>query len=396
MPDAAEQEQVTADPTPEPEPVAPPEAEPVPDETQDAADSAKERQPPPPSDVPEEAHDAQVRRLLRDASDVTSPARYQWEAEQVQALRQTVARDCSPAEFVMFLEIAARYKLDPFAKQIWAVRMSEKPTDPVVIMVGRDGLMSIAERHSTFEGMRSGEVVVGDKLSIDERGHYVHEWGENHLTGAVIGAWCEVYRSDRAEPTQFYARVSEYAKATKIWQKYKTAMILKCAQATALRMAFSISGVVVEEEVGGVEPAGMLSEPTTINWGDDPLLAQWLKALVNAANEAKPNSYRERKLLVLLRGRDTEELKTFAQEVSMHVVAQKGLVPDPPPDLHVEVAADGQLLWEIDGESRIVRQVVGSDEDRPAEPEPEDAEVVDDGEPQEDPRDASNEKLTTL
>src|SRR4051812_50200299 len=96
-----------------------------------------------------------VRRMQRSATDLTSPARYGWETEQVEAIRRTVAKDCNDAEFVMFLELAARYRLDPFVRAIWAAWMSDKPDSPGAVLAGRHGPISAGERGGTFEGMAS-------------------------------------------------------------------------------------------------------------------------------------------------------------------------------------------------------------------------------------------------
>jgi phage recombination protein Bet len=280
--------------------------------------------------------------MTRDPRDLTQPARYQYDQEQQTAIRRTVAKDCNDAEFVMFLELAARYKLDPFARQIWAAKMGGQ-NDDLAILVGRDGLLSIAERYDEFVAMESDVVVEGDKLTVDpETTTYVHEWGEQHLTGTIIGAWAQVWRSDREKPIRFYARWDEYAKPnSRFWQRFKSAMILKCAQSMALKQAFSITGLLVEEEVAdGGTP---VNRADTIEWGNDPLLAAWLQALVARANDIRKNAYRPQKVLALLRGRTDEDRHVFAQELVDFIGEREGDVPSPPEGL--AVVADGQITW---------------------------------------------------
>lgn len=314
---------------------------------------------------------AAIARLPRNTTDLTSPARFSWEPEQVEAIKQTVARECSPAEFVMFLELAARYGLDPFARQIWAAKMGDG--QPVAILVGRDGLLSIAERYDEFDGMDSDVVVEGDKLTRDrDTREFVHEWGEQHLTGKVIGAWAQVWRSDRARPIGFYSRFAEYNKEnSKFWKRHPSAMILKVAQSTALRLAFSITGLLVEEEVGGPEPAS-LTRASVIEWGDDPALADYLQTLVDNANEVRRNAYRPQKVLALLRGRSTADRRVFAQELVDFISSRGGVAPQPPDGL---AALDGQRLrWDdeealvIDGEVPVEEPDEPAREEEPVEP----------------------------
>ena len=285
---------------------------------------------------------AQITRLQRDPTDLTSPARYGWEPEQAAAIKATVAKDCTPSEFVMFLELAARYQLDPFARQIWAAKMGDDK--PVAILVGRDGLLSIAERHDKFAGMDSDVGVEGDKLSVDRDTHeFIHEWGEDHLSGTIIGAWAMVWREDRDRPVRFFARYSEYAKeGSKFWQKFKSAMIVKCAESMALKRAFVISGLLVEEEVGPQDPA--MTTPLTPEWGQDENLARFLQDAVEAANYAKKNAYRERKVLALLHGRTDDQRRVFAQELVDFIRQHNGSVPKLPDGVTLDEQT-GRLRW---------------------------------------------------
>ena len=74
------------------------------------------------------------------------------EAQRLALLKAEVAPKASPGEVGVFLEIAARYDLDPFAKEIWCAGEPGK----IMIMVGRDGLRKIAHR----AGLRfDGDVV---------------------------------------------------------------------------------------------------------------------------------------------------------------------------------------------------------------------------------------------
>lgn len=306
----------------------------------------------------------EVTRLPRERSDLTSPARYEFEREQIEAIRKTVARDCNEYEFVMFLELAARYQLDPFARQIWAAKMGKSADAQVAIIVGRDGLLSIAERNPHYKDMDSDVVVVGDTLVRNPgTGEFIHEWGEQHVGWTedgvagiqqplILGAWAMVWRDDQERPKCFFARMSEYRKPNSdVWQKYPSAMIQKCAESVALRKAFSIAGLLVEEEVGRAQDVLTAPAPD-IEWGDDPKLAQWLQQLVDAANEAKRGSYRKQKLLALLRGRSDDERRTFAQELVEVIRAapapkdgQRVIVPDPPEGLVAGYGEQGQIVW---------------------------------------------------
>ena len=50
---------------------------------------------------------------------------------QLQLIKQTYAKDCNPMEFNVFMEVAKRYGLDPFKKQMFCniYNKNAKPDD---------------------------------------------------------------------------------------------------------------------------------------------------------------------------------------------------------------------------------------------------------------------------
>jgi hypothetical protein len=62
--------------------------------------------------------------------------------------------------------------------------------------------------------------------------------------------FCSVFRKDRKKATTVFVSIKEYYKKdAPIWQQYTNAMILKVAEAMALKRAFAISGLVTREEI---------------------------------------------------------------------------------------------------------------------------------------------------
>ena len=70
-------------------------------------------------------------------------------AEQIELMKRTVAKGATDDEFKMFLHLAHKYGLDPFAKEIWFIKYdNSNPT----IMTSRDGYLKIAQSNPDFEG----------------------------------------------------------------------------------------------------------------------------------------------------------------------------------------------------------------------------------------------------
>lgn len=166
----------------------------------------------------------------------------QWSPDQVETIKNTVAKGATDDELRMFLHLSQTYGLDPFAKELWFIKMDNTP----IITTSRDGYLKIANRDPHFEGMEADVVYSGDSFRKTNKG-IEHVYGAKER-GAPIGAYCIVYRSDRKIPTYVYAPFKDYNKGGN-WSKFPHAMILKVAEAQALKRAFSIAGLVTREEI---------------------------------------------------------------------------------------------------------------------------------------------------
>jgi phage recombination protein Bet len=148
--------------------------------------------------------------------------------EKYELAKTLVAKGSSQAEFELLVHMANKYKLDPLLKEIWFIK--RRPNDPPLIMTSRDGYLSIAHRSGQFDGMESSTIE-------DEHGN-------------LIKAVCEVWRKDMTHSFKSEVKYSEYVQPTYIWQKYPSAMLIKVAEVFALKRAFSIAGMITQEEIG--------------------------------------------------------------------------------------------------------------------------------------------------
>lgn len=178
-----------------------------------------------------------------------------WEnPEVIKALKQTLAQGLTDAEFMLYAEHCKATRLNPFKKEVWAVKgksytnnRGEHVEGKLQIMTGINGFFAIANSNPLFDGEESG--------LIDPSGDYKSQAypGDN-----FIGAWCKVYRKDRRVPIEGVAMLSEYDKSTDpkysqggIWRSMKRVMIIKCAQSVALRKSFpqELNGLYTAEEM---------------------------------------------------------------------------------------------------------------------------------------------------
>lgn len=274
--------------------------------------------------------------------DVAVAARQRFEPAQIQAIRRTIAKDCSESEFVMLLEVAARYQLDPFAGEIYAAKMPGRNggQGSVAIIVGRNGLLKIAKRDPEYLGVDCDVVHEKDAFHVKrtrEGREIIHDYEGSTITrGAIVGAWAEVHLRNRRD-VYFYAPVIEYRPVSEKklqfspWGSQESVMILKCAVVSALRLAIDIGGVYDEAELARAVVDATPPSDATVDWGDgvDEALAVRLRMLVDAANEAKPDFWRPAKVAAKL-GSTPESRLAFAHELEDFIVAAGGTIPDPP------------------------------------------------------------------
>ena len=178
-----------------------------------------------------------------------------WDARQVETIKKTVAVGASNEELDMFLSLASAYDLNPFLKEIWCIKMGGR----AIITTSRDGYLRIANRDQHFRGLVSDAVYANDRFAKTKDG-VEHSYSSSDR-GQIVGAYALVYRDDRNYPTYFFAPFRDYYKRGGTWDQYPHAMILKVAEAMALKRAFSISGLVTQEEIGTETGTGVKAEP---------------------------------------------------------------------------------------------------------------------------------------
>jgi len=163
--------------------------------------------------------------------------------EEKEILRRTVCKKASDDEFKVFLHVAETYGLNPFLGQIFYWKDKKGNS---IQYTSRDGYLSIANRHEAFDGFFSDVVRKND--SFKRKNDVIeHEYGTDR--GEIIGAFCQVFRKDRSQEVYSFAPFEEYNGYNSVWNRYPSAMILKVAESMALKRAFSVSGLVSQEEM---------------------------------------------------------------------------------------------------------------------------------------------------
>jgi phage recombination protein Bet len=184
-----------------------------------------------------------------------------WGAQQARVLRDTICHELDPPEFALFVEVCRRKQLDPFSRQIHAVKRwnSQAGRKTMTIQVGIDGFRTTAERTGKYAGQRGPFWCGADGVWLDV-------WLSDEPPKA---AKVEVLRHDFAEPLTGVALFQEYAQTKRggglnsMWAQFSTVMLAKCAESIALRRAFpeELSGLYTDEEMRQAEGAVIVEQP---------------------------------------------------------------------------------------------------------------------------------------
>lgn len=160
--------------------------------------------------------------------------------EKIDLLKRTICKGASNDELELFIHACNRTQLDPFMRQIHAVKRFQEGKEVMTIQTGIDGYRLIAER--------TGKYMPGKECT------YTYKDGKVFSATAYVkklGADNQWHEIGHTVYWEEYAAKKKDGTFTAMWRDKPHVMLGKCAEAGVLRKAFpaEVSGVYTKEEL---------------------------------------------------------------------------------------------------------------------------------------------------
>lgn len=136
------------------------------------------------------------------------------------------------ADLFRFIMLCRARALNPFSGDVFFTGYEGRNGPEFAVVAGVQTLFKRAELSPEYDGIESGLIVQDGDEFRDVAGAFIPPKCE------LIGAWARVYRKDRGRPYEARINRSAFDKQRSQWTSMPGVMLLKCAEAAALRRSF--------------------------------------------------------------------------------------------------------------------------------------------------------------
>jgi len=137
--------------------------------------------------------------------------------------------------------------LNPWEGDAYIVGYDTADGPEFSLITAHQAFLKRAEVHPEYDGMKSGVIVKRGDEVVELEGDFYLE------SDTLLGGWAKVLFKTRTEPVYKRLRLNVFNKGFGRWKVDPGGMIVKCAEADALRSAFpnSLGGMYLEDEMPG-------------------------------------------------------------------------------------------------------------------------------------------------
>jgi phage recombination protein Bet len=161
---------------------------------------------------------------------------------------------------IRFIMLCKARRLNPFEGDAFMIGFDDKDGPKFEVVTAHQAFLKRAEANAQYDGMESGVIVESDGVILDRVGDFALE------TDKVVGGWARVHFKDRSHPMEKRVKLTTFDKGFGRWRIDPAGMIVKCAEADALRSSFPtmLGGMYIEQEMGSQAQASGQYEPISM------------------------------------------------------------------------------------------------------------------------------------
>ena len=192
---------------------------------------------------------------------MTDLAVYEANGKEIQLSKDTVKQylvsgngKVSDQEVVMFMELCKYQELNPFLKEAYLIKYSDRA--PASIVVGKEAYMKRAQAQPDYERFEAGIIIQRNNQLMEVEGSF------KLPQDSLLGGWAKIYRKGIKEPNITRVSMTEYSQGQSTWSKMPATMIRKVAIVQAIRETYpeQFGGMYIEEEINK-EPITITEQP---------------------------------------------------------------------------------------------------------------------------------------
>lgn len=183
---------------------------------------------------------------------------------------------CTPQQALRFVMLCKARGLNPWEGDAYLVGYDTKDGPEFNLITAHQAFLKRAEVHPEYDGMESGVIIKRGDMVIEEQGDFCLP------TDILMGGWARVFFKTRKHPMYKRLALAAFQKSYGVWQNNSAGMIVKCAEADALRSSFpnSLGGMYLDTEMESPQAAPIVQSKTE---GLKNRIAESMSSLGNSA-----------------------------------------------------------------------------------------------------------------
>ncbi len=241
--------------------------------------------------------------------------------EQNELIKNMLCKGITDDELQLFAAVCKKSGLDPFMKQIYAVKRNGREGPQMTIQTSVDGYRLIAERTGRYCPGRESTYTYQDGKVFSATSYVKKQTSD--------GTWHEVSAS--AYYSEYAPPVTKNGYENPFWRDKSHIMLAKCAETLAIRKCFpnELSGIYTEEEMH--QSPNPVIKPVELISNEHAEELQDLLDKCSSENQEKMNAYLQGKginsfyqLPVECHAAIKKSLKTKSDEHQQFLMDQMG------------------------------------------------------------------------